>query len=112
MRCSKKKGGEEIRQKKSCDNCLSTHFSAGCKKKKSCNILGYGVRRKHMSSLHETIVAFEVKRNQQLETTSTNQSVISSRSGDQRQFVGTLSETGAGCHRKSLLIVPGKGSSV
>eukprot|EP00112_Aurelia_sp_Birch-Aquarium-sp1_P000459 Seg1043.10 transcript_id=Seg1043.10/GoldUCD/mRNA.D3Y31 product="hypothetical protein" protein_id=Seg1043.10/GoldUCD/D3Y31 len=109
----KKKGGEEqlnfIRLKKLCDNCLlTTHFSAGCKKKKSCNIPGCSVRRKHISSLHEAIVAFEMKRNQQLGTSSTNQPAIKSRPGDQRQFVGTLSETGAGCHRKSLSIVPVK----
>ena len=109
----KKKGGEEqlnfIRQKKLCDNCLSTtHFSAGCKKTKSCNIPGCSVRRKHMSSLHEAIVAFEMKRNEQLKTTNTNQSATPSRSGDQRQFVGTVKETGAGCPRKSLSIVPVK----
>ena len=106
----KKKGGVEqltfIRQKKLCDNCLSTtHFSAGCKKKKSYNIPGCSMRRKHMSSLHEAIVALEMKRNKQTETTSTNQSAISSRPGDQRHFVGTLSETGAGYYRKSLSIV-------
>ena len=109
----RKKGGEEqlnfIRQKKLCDNCLSTtHFSAGCKKKKSCNIPGCSMRRKHMSSLHEAIVAFEMRKDQQLKTASTSQSATSSSSGNQRPFVGTLSETGAGCHRKSLSIVPVK----
>ena len=109
----KRKGGEEqlnfIRQKKLCDNCLSTtHFSAGCKKRKSCNIPGCSVRRKHISSLHEAVVAFEVKRSQQFGKTSTNQSAIHSGPGDQRQFVGTLSGTGAGYHRKSLSIVPVK----
>ena len=107
----RKKGGEEqlnfIRQKELCDNCLSTtHFSAGCKKKKSGSIPGCSTRSKHISSLYEAIVA--MRKDQQLKTTSTNQSVTSSSSGSQRPFVGTLSETWAGCHRKSLSNVPVK----
>ena len=71
------KSGEEqlkyIRQKKLCDNCLSPfHFSAGCKRKTSCTIPGCNVRRKHMSSIHEAIVAFEIKRDQQLGADSSN----------------------------------------
>eukprot|EP00794_Sanderia_malayensis_P019619 gene19619-biopygen13888 len=67
----KKKTGDEKLNfawlKKLCDNCLSSsHFSAGCKKKKSCTIQGCNQKRKHLSSLHEAIVTFEMKRNQQL----------------------------------------------
>ena len=61
-----------------------------------------------MSSLHEAIVAFEMRKDQQLKTASTSQSATSSSSGNQRPFVGTFSETGAGCHHKSLSIVPVK----
>eukprot|EP00794_Sanderia_malayensis_P006686 gene6686-biopygen5463 len=111
----KKKTGDEklnfVRLKKLCDNCVSSsHFSAGCKKKKSCTIQGCNLKRKHLSSLHEAIVTFEMKRNQQLAKTNVNQSSsLPTRPGDdQRQFVGTLSETGAGCGRKSLSIVPVK----
>ena len=56
-----RKSGEEqlryIRKKKLCDNCLLPfHFSAGCKWKTLCNIQGYNVRRKHMSSIHEAML--------------------------------------------------------
>ena len=109
----KKKSSEEqldfMRQKKLCDNCCSPfHFSAGCKRKQSCNIPGCKVKRKHMSSLHEAIVAFEMKRNQKLGTEGINQPLIHAVAGNSTHYAGSLSETGAGHQRKSLSIVPVK----
>ena len=66
----KKKDGDEqfkiVRSKKLCDNCLSSyHFSAGCKRWKACKVPDCNVKRKHLTSLHEAIVAYEKKRNEQ-----------------------------------------------
>ena len=61
-----------------------------------------------MSCLHEAIVAFEMKRNQQLGAASTNKSLIHAVPGNLRQFVASLSKTGAGFQCKSLSIVPVK----
>ena len=61
-----------------------------------------------MSSIHEAIVAFEMKRDQQLRAVSSNQPLVPPVQGNSKQFVGTLSETGAGFQRKSLSVVPFK----
>ena len=52
-----------IRQKKLCDNCLSSfHFSAGCKRRKACTVPDCDVRRKHMASIHNAVKEFERRR--------------------------------------------------
>ena len=81
----KSKTGEEqlqfIRSRKLCDNCLSSnHFSAGCKRRNECKVPDCPLRRKHMTSLHESVMAFEKKRR---ETTT------SGATRDQQQSRGT-----------------------
>ena len=59
-----------------------------------------------MSSLHEAIVAFDMKRNQKLGTEGINQPLTHAVAGNSTHYAGSLSETGAGLQRKSLSIVP------
>ena len=95
-----------IRSRKLCDNCLSSsHFSAGCKRRNECKVPGCPLRRKHMTSLHESVMAFEKKRRETASGTTTDQQ--QSRSTNQSQFVGSNMHTGAGCS-KGLTIVPVK----
>ena len=107
--CKKKSSAEKldfIRQKKLCENCcLPFYFSTWCKRKQSCNIPECMLRRQHVSSLHEAIVAFEMKRKQKLGTAGLNQPLIHAVSGNSTQFAGSLSEAGAGYQCKSLSIV-------
>ncbi len=57
---------EFVRSRRLGENCLSPyHFSAGCKQKKKCKVLGCNMRRKYLTSLHEPLIAFEQKRSQQ-----------------------------------------------
>ena len=63
----KRATGEEqfhfIRSRKLCDNCLSSfHFSAGCKRRHACTIPECGIPR----GIHDSVVAFERKRNEQM----------------------------------------------
>ncbi len=63
----KKKSGEEMfnftRSKKLCDNCLSFyHFSAGCKQRKDCTVPNCDIRRKHLTAIHNSVMAYEKKR--------------------------------------------------
>ena len=63
----KKKTGEEkfnfIRSKKLCDNCLSSfHFSPGCKQGKACTVPDCDLRRKHLTAIHNSVVAHERRR--------------------------------------------------
>ena len=63
----KKKTGEEkfnfFRFRKLCDNFLSSfHFSAGCKRKKACTVPGCDLRRKHLTSIHDSVIAYEQRR--------------------------------------------------
>ena len=63
-----------IRSKKLRDNCLSPfHFSAGCKRRKECKVPGCDMRRKHHTVLHEPLMAFEQKCNEQIRTESSQQ---------------------------------------
>ena len=45
-----------------------------------------------MSSIHEAIVAFEMKRDQQLGAVSSYQPLVPPVQGNSKQFVGTLSK--------------------
>ena len=68
----KRATGEEqfhfIHSRKLCDNCLSSfHLSAGCKRRHACSIHECGIPHKHLTSIHDSVVAFERKRNEQLE---------------------------------------------
>lgn len=106
----KKLGGEEkfkfIRARKLCDNCLSSfHFAAGCRRKLECTVPGCEIRRKHMTSVHDQVLAFEQRRNEQWRQAAGDQR---GNAGDQRQFVGLASQTGAGCSNQALSIVPVK----
>ena len=110
----KKKNGDEqfkiVRSKKSCDNCLSSyHFSAGCKRWKACKVPDCNVKRKHLTSLHEAIVAYEKKRSEQSGSSSGQQQQRSNAKQEGRKpFVGMMSHTGAGCSHQSLSVVPVK----
>ena len=110
----KKQTGEEqfkfMRSRKLCDNCFSSfHFSAGCKRRNACSVPGCPLKRKHITSLHEPLVAFMQNRGQQnaQECTQQGQSRSNPRRND-KQFVGVASDTGAGCGSKGLTIVPVK----
>ena len=102
----KKKTGEEkfnfIRSKKLCDNCLSSfHFSAGCKQRKACIVPGCDLRRKHLTSIHESVVAHEKRRKedwrQHMQADSTQHS---------EKFVGVTSCDDQGGANNGLPIVP------
>ena len=109
--CKNFKGetGEEqlqfIRSRNLCDNCVSAnHFSAGSKRKNECKVPDCPLRRKHTTSVHESIMAFEKKR---------REATMSGTITDHR-FAGSSMHIGAGC-KKGLTIVPvkvkGNGSS-
>ena len=107
----KSKTGEEqlqfIRSHKLCDNCLSSnHFSAGCKRRNECKVPDCPLRRKHMTSLHESVMAFEKKRRETTKSGATRDHQ-QSRGTSKGQFVGSNMHTGAGCS-KGLTIVPVK----
>ena len=107
----KKLNGEEmfrfIRAKKLCDNCLSLfHFAAGCKRKHECTMRGCEVKRKHITSMHNAIVGFEQRRNEQPKRITGED--IRDGAHSQKQFVGLTSQTWAGCHTQALPIVPVK----
>ena len=60
----KKLNGQEqfkfIRSRKLCENCISAfHFAAGCKRKNECTIKDCEIKRKHMTSIHNAVLAFE-----------------------------------------------------
>jgi len=100
--------GEEqfkfIRAKKLCDNCLSSfHFAAGCKRKRECTVQGCEIKRKHMTSIHNAVLAFEERRNEQCKGMAN-----ADNAHNQRQFAGLVRQTGAGCHNQALSIVPVK----
>ena len=66
----KKKTGKEkfnfIRYRKLCNNCLSSfHFSAGCKQKNACTVPDCYLRRKHLTSIHDSVIAYEQRRKDQ-----------------------------------------------
>eukprot|EP00112_Aurelia_sp_Birch-Aquarium-sp1_P005483 Seg1622.10 transcript_id=Seg1622.10/GoldUCD/mRNA.D3Y31 product="hypothetical protein" pseudo=true protein_id=Seg1622.10/GoldUCD/D3Y31 len=105
----RKKSGDEqfkfVRSKKLCDNCLSSyHFSAGCRRWKACKIPDCNMKRKHLTFLHEAIVAYEKKRSEQSGSSSRQQQPRSNtRQEERKPFVGMMSHTGAEC---SLSVVP------
>ena len=95
-----------IRSLKLCDNCLSSnHFSAGCKRRNECRVPDCPLKRKHLTSLHESIMAFEKKRHETTSGATTDQQ--QSKRTNKNQFVGSNMHTGAGCS-KGLTIVPVK----
>ena len=107
----KSKTGEEqlqfIRSHKLCDSCLSSnHFSTGCKRRNECKVPDCPLRRKHMTSLHESVMAFEKKR-RKTTTSGATRDQQQSRGTSKSQFVGSNMHTGAGCS-KGLTIVPVK----
>ena len=68
----KRAAGEEqfhfINSRELCDSCFSSfHFSAGCKRRRACTIPGCGIRHKHLTSIHDSVVAFQRKCNKQME---------------------------------------------
>ena len=107
----KKLNGEEkfkiIRAKKLCDNCLSSfHYAAGCRRKNACEVPECEFKRKHMTSVHEQVMAFEKGRNEQWRKTAGVDQRDNAR--DLKQFVGLVSQSGAGCGSQALSIVPVK----
>ena len=107
----KKLNGEEkfklIRAKKLCDNCLSSfHYAAGCRRKHACEVPGCEIKRKHMTTVHEQVLAYEQRRNEQWKKTAGGDQRDNAR--DPKQFVGLASQTGAGCGNQALSIVPVK----
>ena len=107
----KKLNGEEkfkvIRAKKLCDNCLSSfHYAAGCRRKHACEVPGCEIKRKHMTSVHDQVLEFEQRRNEQWKKTAGGDQRDNAR--DPKQFVGLASQTGAGCGNQALSIVPVK----
>ena len=106
-RAFKKKDGLQqfklVRSKKLCNNCLSPfHFSAGCKCRKECKVPGCDMRRKHLTVLHEPLMAFEWKRNEQIRTENSQQnpSKKSTREDEENCFGVSCGYTGAGCSMK------------
>ena len=116
-----------IRFKKLCDNCLSPfHYSAGCKRRKACKIPGCSITRKHIGAIHDSVQAFEQRRNEQKNAVVVN----TGKDGDEparcsqvksgeatsksrvpkavSQFNGLAYDTGAGSAGKGLPIVPVK----
>ena len=111
----KSKSGEEqfefVRSKKLCDNCLSPfHFSAGCKRRKECTIPGFALRRKHITSLHESISEFEQRPSAENMLSGRQQMQTGEVAPEKKksQFFGVTSHIGAGCGSKALSIVPVK----
>ena len=91
-----------IRQKKLCDNCLSSfHFSAGCKRRKACTIPNCDVRRKHMASIHNAVKEFERRRSGQC-----SQDQCRSPKPEQGQFSGLTSKADACSVGQGLPVVP------
>ena len=119
----KRQDGEKqfkfIREKKLCDNCLSSfHFSAGCKRKKECTVQGCNILRKHLGVLHDSIEEFERKRSKSKESKKEDAQIPqpiknASYRGEKQytenaKFTGSTREHGAGCSEKGLPIVPVK----
>ena len=47
-----------VRDRKLCENCLSyTHFANGCKCPRACNVEQCTIKRKHLGSLHDALLA-------------------------------------------------------
>lgn len=47
-----------VRDRKLCENCLSyTHFASGCKSPRACSVDQCSISRKHLSSLHDALLA-------------------------------------------------------
>ncbi|XP_065068249.1 uncharacterized protein LOC135693649, partial [Rhopilema esculentum] len=89
----KKKSGEEqfnfIRSKKLCDNCLSSfHFSAGCKQRKACTVPECNLRRKHLTGIHDSVVAYEKRRKDESGKYADNEARRRDSSPDNDKFVG------------------------
>ena len=91
-----------IRQRKLCDNCLSSfHFSAGCKRRKGCTVLNCDIKRKHLASIHNEVKKFEISR--------CSAQAISDQHGEskrQNQFSGLTSNNGGCSSGQGLPIVP------
>ncbi len=113
----KKTDGEQqfrfIRQKKLCDNCLSSfHFSAPCKRRKACTFLDCDIRRKNLGSIHNALKEFEERRNRQYQTgrprQEPNQIDNSVQAVPRRpnQFSGLRRKTGVCGMDEGLPIVP------
>ena len=93
-----------IRQKKLCDNCLSSfHFSAGCKRRKACTVPNWDVRRKHLASIHNAVKEFERRRSGQ-----SSQDQSRGPKPEQSQFSGLTSKAGACSVGQGLPVVPMK----
>ena len=91
-----------IRQKKLCDNCLSSfHFSAGCKRRKACTVPNCDVRRKHMASIHNAVKEFERRRSGQC-----SQDQCRAPKPEQGQFSGLTSNADACSVGQGLPVVP------
>ena len=93
-----------IRQKKLCDNCLSSfHFSAGCKRRKACTVPNCDVRRKHLASIHNAVKEFERRR-----SGHSSQDQHEGPKPEQSQFSGLTSKAGACSVGQGLPVVPMK----
>ncbi len=66
------------------------------------------MKRKHLTSLHEAILAYEQKHREQSESPARQHKPKIDKPQERKPFVGMMNQTGAGYHQQSLSVVPVK----
>ena len=101
-----------VREKRLCENCLSsTHYAGGCKNPNGCKVQDCTFARKHLGVLHSALLALRQDRQESLANRDTS---LTAQDGHnavsmQRQFVGLVNRyTETFSEIKALPIVPVK----